>query len=46
MLIFSQISFIVVPWLWSVPQALLSAELSLMMEQNGGKICLVFFTFE
>jgi len=44
--IFAKISFIVVPWLWSVPQALLSAELSLMMEQNGGKFFFDILTFE
>eukprot|EP01089_Gocevia_fonbrunei_P002095 TRINITY_DN12083_c0_g1_i1.p1 TRINITY_DN12083_c0_g1~~TRINITY_DN12083_c0_g1_i1.p1 ORF type:complete len:553 (+),score=88.05 TRINITY_DN12083_c0_g1_i1:155-1813(+) len=32
------ISFVGFPFIWSVPQAVMSAELSLMMRENGGNI--------
>eukprot|EP01087_Luapelamoeba_hula_P009332 TRINITY_DN2405_c0_g1_i1.p1 TRINITY_DN2405_c0_g1~~TRINITY_DN2405_c0_g1_i1.p1 ORF type:complete len:396 (+),score=39.51 TRINITY_DN2405_c0_g1_i1:180-1367(+) len=32
------IAFVAIPWVWSVPQALMSAELALMMPQNGGNV--------
>jgi amino acid transporter len=34
----SIIGLLVLPWLWSVPQAIMAAELSLMTSQNGGNI--------
>jgi amino acid transporter len=32
------IALIVVPLVWSLPQALMSAELSLMIDENGGNV--------
>eukprot|EP01087_Luapelamoeba_hula_P021477 TRINITY_DN7520_c0_g1_i1.p1 TRINITY_DN7520_c0_g1~~TRINITY_DN7520_c0_g1_i1.p1 ORF type:complete len:588 (+),score=89.19 TRINITY_DN7520_c0_g1_i1:38-1801(+) len=36
--LYTLIGFVVAPLLWSVPQSLMAAELSLMMKQNGGNI--------
>lgn len=32
------IGLLAVPFIWSIPQAIMSAELSLMMSENGGNI--------
>jgi hypothetical protein len=34
----SIIGLLAVPFIWSIPQAIMSAELSLMMSENGGNI--------
>jgi amino acid transporter len=43
--LYSLIGFVAIPLLWSVPQALMAAELSLMMPENGGPIVWVRVAF-
>ena len=43
--LYSLIAVFAIPIFWALPQALMSAELSLMMNQNGGKLNTISILF-